>query len=175
MSATDKRQMAAYAEAERMLGLTEKPGAEHNAEIIKFFAESGHSWVKDDETAWCAAMMGAVLKRSGLKGTGKLNARSYLDWGLEVEPSSARKGDVVIFWRGEPNSWKGHVGFYSGETSTHIIVLGGNQGNAISKAKYPKSRLLGVRRLPATDIAQPEPIKASPLSWLLQLLKGFKR
>lgn len=128
------------------LGLKEWPGAKHNPRVVEFFEQSGHSWVKDDETPWCAAFVGAVLASVGLQGTGKLNARSYLDWGQAVD--DPRPGDVVVFWRGSKNGWQGHVAFFvRWDGDDGLIVRGGNQGNAVSDARYPRDRLLGFRRV----------------------------
>ncbi|MEM8713532.1 MAG: TIGR02594 family protein [Planctomycetota bacterium] len=137
---------AVYEAAAAYLGLKEWPGAKHNPQIVEFASMVGADWVQDDETPWCASFVGAVLAECGLVGTGKLNARSYLDWGEPMDLKEAQKGDVVVFWREKPTSWKGHVGFYHGEVAGSIEVLGGNQGNAVSVAKYPAGRLLGVRR-----------------------------
>lgn len=135
---------AAFKAAGEYLGLQEWPGARHNPRVVEFFAKSGNPWVKDDETAWCAAFVGAVLAQIGLQGTGKLNARSYLNWGEPVRDPVP--GDVVVFWRGSPSGWQGHVAFFVRDDGDNIIVRGGNQGNAVSDARYPKSRLLGYRR-----------------------------
>lgn len=118
----------------------------HNPKVVQYFADVGHAWVKDDETAWCAAFVGAMLKKGGVEGTGKLNARSYLDWGKPVELDQAKKGDIVVFSRGDPNGWQGHVGFYMGQTPRYIKVLGGNQNNQVNITSYSKNKLLGIRR-----------------------------
>jgi len=138
------------------LGLKEYPGASHNPKVVKFFADTGNSWVKDDETPWCAAFVGAVLAQCGLPHTGKLNARSYLDWGYKVDEKRAEPGDVVVFWRGSPSSWQGHVGFFVRWQGDDIVVRGGNQGNAVTDDVYLSSRLLGFRRAykPKTSIVQ---------------------
>lgn len=137
----------------------------HNPKVIKYFAEVGHDWVKDDETAWCAAFVGAMLKRAGMPHTGKLNARSYLDWGEPVALEDAEKGDVVVFSRGNPNGWQGHVAFFHKDAGSSLEVLGGNQRNQVNISKYPKSRLLGIRRMP-------EPVEPPSLpGWVLQILK----
>jgi hypothetical protein len=52
---------------------------------------------------------------------------------------------TTIFIRGNSN-WKGHVGFYVGETAKSIKTLGGNQSNAVNIRHYSKSRVLGFRR-----------------------------
>lgn len=137
---------AAYEIAKSYLGLQEWPGARHNPKVVGFFEQSGHGWVEDDETPWCAAFVGAVLAQAGMRGTGKLNAQSYKKWGEEVALEYAQEGDVVVFWRESPDSWKGHVGFYAGQTQDGVLVLGGNQGNAVSESEYPQRRLLSVRR-----------------------------
>ena len=135
-----------YEIAERELGTWEWAEG-HNPTVVNYFAEVGHEWVKDDETAWCAAFVGAMLRRAGLSHTGKLDARSYLDWGVEVPLSEAERGDVVVLWRGRPDGWKGHVAFLHEITeSGDLMLLGGNQGNQVNVTKYSKDRLLGVRR-----------------------------
>lgn len=141
----------AYALAEADTGVVEwREG--HNPKVVQYFADVGHGWVQDDETAWCAAFVGAMLKRAGMPHTGKLNARSYLDWGNEVDLHEAREGDIVVFWRGSPDDWRGHVGFFVRQDGDHIYVLGGNQLNAVNVLAYPASRLLGVRRSPVSRV-----------------------
>ena len=139
-------QRKAYELAKTFTGLQEIEGAEDEPKIVAMFADVGHAWVKDDETAWCAAFVGAMLERVGLPSTRALNARSYLKWGKPVKLSQAHLGDLVVFSRGDPNGWQGHVAFYVSQNTTTITVLGGNQGDKVSVSKYAKSRLLGVRR-----------------------------
>lgn len=133
--------------AERLIGTTEKRGVVDNPDILEMYRLSGNGWVKDDETPWCAAFVGACLKLSGYANTGKLNARSYLEFGETL--STPKKGCVVVFWRNGKNSEFGHVGFYDHEDDKEIHVLGGNQGaggaDAVNVKGYPKSRLLGYR------------------------------
>jgi uncharacterized protein (TIGR02594 family) len=154
---------AVYDVANTYLGLKEYPGARHNETIVDCSATVGHSWVKDDEPPWCASFVGAVLAQVGLPHTGKLNARSYLDLGKEVNLADAEVGDVVVFWRGSPRAATGHVGFYAGKDERGILVLGGNQGNAVSVAPYSYGRLLAVRRapVPRTTPAKSTTVQAS--------------
>lgn len=134
------------------IGTDEWPGARHNPTIQGFFAAVGHNPNEPDETPWCAAFVGAVLASLGLPNTGRLNARSYLDWGVPVAFSDARPGDVVILWRGDPRGWQGHVAFLVRfDGNDRMILRGGNQGNKVSDAGYPVSRLLGIRRAVAPD------------------------
>lgn len=126
-------------------GVTEVVGKEHNPVVVNYFKEIGHSWIKDDETAWCSAFVNWVAMKCGMETSGKLNARSWLKVGEAVNTPTI--GDVVIFWRGKKDSWQGHVAFYVNEDKDNIWVLGGNQGNKVCISTYPKSRLLGYRRL----------------------------
>ena len=132
--------------AKAYIGLAEFPGAKHNPKILEMFKDTGNDWVADDETPWCAAFVGSVLAQCGMQGTGKLNARSYLDWGTKVDLKDAKPGDVVVFSRGNSPT-QGHVAFFDGWlNNSKINVVGGNQGDAVTRQAYPVSRVLGVRR-----------------------------
>lgn len=134
------------------MGVEEWPGAQHNPVIQGFFASSGANQNEADETPWCAAFVGAVLAELGLPNTGRLNARSYLDWGVPVAMADVMPGDVVVFWRGNPQGWQGHVGFVVSLTGSSVICRGGNQSNRVSDAEYAMSRVLGFRRAVADDM-----------------------
>jgi len=137
---------AILAAAGEYLGLAEWPGAKNNPEITNMFRDVGHGNVVDDETPWCAAFVGSVLSSLGLPHTGKLNARSYLEYSAEVGTQDARPGDIVVLWRGSPKSWQGHVGFFVRYEGSNVILRGGNQGNKVSDAAYSMDRILSVRR-----------------------------
>ena len=104
-------------------------------------------------TEWCAAFLNAVLEESGTPSIASMGhehpllARSYLEWGVEVE--FPVPGDVVIFPRGT-EGWQGHVGIFieqreiNGEQ--YYMILGGNQDNTVSIAPYRANRKLGIRR-----------------------------
>lgn len=127
-------------------GIAEFKGSKDNPEILKYFVALGFAIARfKDETAWCSAFANWVAKTAGYQYTGKLNARSWLQVGEKV--TQPQLGDVVVFWRENPKSWKGHVAFYIREDESNIYVLGGNQNNQVNIAPYPKSRLLEYRRL----------------------------
>ena len=126
-------------------GLKEIKGNVHEPIIIDMFAEIGHKWVLNDELAWCSTFANFVCKMTGYEYTGKLNARSWLEVGIEVEVP--KLGDIVVFWRNGIDSAFGHVGQYVNETETHIYVLGGNQSNMVRISAYPKNRVLSIRRM----------------------------
>ncbi len=127
-------------------GIKEIPGQEDNPQVLKYFDEIGFDGKKlKDETSWCSAFVNWICKKSGLPYTGKLNARSWLNAGRKVY--TPQLGDVVVFWRESPKSWKGHVAFFIRETKNWIYVLGGNQNNQVRISAYPRHRLLQYRRL----------------------------
>lgn len=165
--------MKAYELAEKEIGTVEWRDG-HNPKVVAYFRDAGHPQVKDDETAWCAAFVGAMLRRAGMKSTGMLTARSYLNWGAPVARADAKPGDIVILKRGN-SSWQGHVGFFVRDNGTSITVLGGNQANAVNRRAYSvdKDQLLGIRR--AADVPTPAPAPAPKVSWITALLNAIFR
>jgi uncharacterized protein (TIGR02594 family) len=150
--------------ARRELGVKEAPGSADSAKVLAYYREAGHQEVKHDETAWCAAFVGAMLVRAGVKPSGSLMARSYLKWGMPL--AAPRPGCVAVFWRNDPNGSEGHVGFFTGLTSGggDILLLGGNQSDMVSISTQPKARLLGYRWPAATSGATVPIIKTEGLT-----------
>lgn len=134
-----------------MYSLKEIKGKEDNPKIVQMFNDLGFAGAKlKDETAWCSLFVNWCCKVAGLGFTGKLNAKSWLELGEEIPFEKAQLGDVVIFQRGQPDSWMGHVGFYinlNPQDENWINVLGGNQRNEVNITGYHKNRWLGFRRL----------------------------
>ena len=136
------------------LGTKEIKGSADNPKIMEMYRTVGHDWVEHDDVAWCAAFVGHCLEKAGFASTRKLNARSYLTWGEKVVgPEQAKEGDIVVFTRGS-NTAQGHVAFFHKATGSQIEVLGGNQSDGVTIARYAKSRLLGVRRPLRADVPQ---------------------
>lgn len=119
------------------------PGQETNAEVLKYFTETGKSFIHDDETPWCAAFLNWVMQKSNVITKNQLNARSFLEMGTKTNTPSI--GDVVVFWRIKPDSWEGHCGLYIRESKKLIWVLGGNQDSSVKIKPFPKEQLLGYR------------------------------
>jgi uncharacterized protein (TIGR02594 family) len=130
-----------------------------NPRVDAYFDDVGYPSMTD-ETAWCAAFVGAMLKRCGLPHTGKLTARSYLDWGKPVDLSKAEPGDIVVLWRGSPTSWQGHVGFFDRQADGNVYLLGGNQRDMVNVSGYSIDRVLSVRRMERTSKAQSTTLQA---------------
>lgn len=126
-------------------GEKEEKGSQTNWLILKWVKRYIPSVKDDGDYAWCSIFINEIAKECNLEYTDSALARSWLNVGEEVE--EPEMGNVVILWRDSKDSQWGHVGLYVKEDSSSIYVLGGNQNNQISIAKYPKSRLLGYRKL----------------------------
>jgi uncharacterized protein (TIGR02594 family) len=124
------------------LGTHETAGGGATPRIIEYFRAVGHDWVTSDETAWCAAFLGACLERSGVRSTRSVAARSYRTWGNEIR--QPLPGAIAVFSRGG-DATLGHVGFVIAATADHLTILGGNQGDGVSLARLPRRRLLSLR------------------------------
>ncbi|MDX2155149.1 MAG: TIGR02594 family protein [Hyphomicrobiaceae bacterium] len=129
------------------LGQREIAGRVSNPRIADYIRRVGHPEVADDETAWCAAFVGACLDRAGIDGTGSLMARSYVAWGEPAEADCI--GAVAVLSRGRDPAL-GHVGFLVGATDDGVYLLGGNQSDAVTVARFDRSRLICLRRPPGT-------------------------
>ena len=125
-----------------------------NPKVVAYYRDAGHPEIVDDEVAWCAAFVGAMLKRAGIKPSGSLAARSYLQWGSAVPIAQIKRGDIGVIPRGN-SSWQGHVFFIESVKGSNVIAVGGNQRDSVSRATYPISVLLGVRRAVAVKPAMP--------------------
>lgn len=151
-----------WLEAARLdLGVSETPGARDNSTIVAYYRDAGHSDVVHDSIAWCAAFVGAMLERSGIASARSLRARAYLDWGEAID--APRPGCVVVLWRGSRDGEQGHVGFYVGEQNGRMLVLGGNQSDAVTIAAFPRSQVLGLRWPEVDDIGDLDDARSKDL------------
>ncbi|MCK5168759.1 MAG: TIGR02594 family protein [Bacteroidales bacterium] len=145
--------------AASQLGTKEISGNEDNPQIVKYSEETGITGINNDETPWCSTFINWCAEQAGLPMSGKANARSWIDVGTTVQ--DPEPGDIVVFWRESPDSWKGHVGFFLGfnKDATRVFCLGGNQGNAVSILDYDVEKVLAYRRLETKqELSIPKPI-----------------
>ena len=106
-----------------------------------------------------------MLERVGIRSSRFESAKSYLEWGeLLKEPTP---GCVVVFSR----DGGGHVGFVVGQDKAgNLLVLGGNQGDAVNVKAFQRSRVTGYRwpagiacshdQLPVMDAAELSKVEA---------------
>lgn len=134
------------------LGLREIPGVRHAPKIQRWLAQMG-AWWTDDETPWCGVAMDGWARSCDLKPpSAAFRARSWADWGTPL-PYPAR-GAVVVFNR--PGG--AHVGIVVGRDQLgRLLVLGGNQGNAVSVAPFDTDRVVAYRLPPGQKAPNPGP------------------
>jgi hypothetical protein len=83
--------------------------------------------------------MTAKISRPTMLG----NARSFQNF---AAVSDGQEGDIVVLWRENPTSWKGHVAFLAKKGLTYVNLLGGNQNNKVCYADYSRTRVLSYRK-----------------------------
>lgn len=141
--------------AKKYLGYGEKT---HAKPLAAFFKKVLGKHINPNKVAWCAAFANAVLKSSGLPGTGSLMAKSFLNYGTAT--TSPVAGDIaVLHFSKDPKSPFGHVGFVHSvsKDGKYVTILGGNQtgglesnpvGGSVSLKTYPISKVMGFRKVP---------------------------
>jgi uncharacterized protein (TIGR02594 family) len=146
-------------EARKHIGERESKGPRHNSLILGWWRAIKRGGIKDDETPWCAAFVGGCLEAVGLRSSRFESARSYLEWGVRLEDPEV--GAIVVF--GRPGGGHlGHVGFVTGrDPAGNLLVLGGNQGDAVNVAAFPRSRVLGYRWPEPVPLPMPAPLPLS--------------
>lgn len=134
-------------------GLREVPGAANSPRILEmaFEAHAG-SYYKNDATPWCAlAMTSWAIKAGFTPPADPLAAGHWAKFGTPVAIGDAALGDVLVMERVGGN----HVTMYVGEDAHNFYGLGGNQGDCVCIAAFPKVRITHIRRC-AWKVAQPD-------------------
>ena len=135
--------------ARRKMGLQE----DRDNSVLRAFLALGKGTIGDPaKVPWCGDFVEtciAVTLPAEPLPANPYAAINWLKFGRTLTAGSP--GAVLVFWRGSPSGWQGHVGFYVGEDATHFHVLGGNQANSVSITRIAKGRLrAGGIRWPAT-------------------------
>lgn len=127
--------------AEGEVGEKEVPGRGSNPRIIEYRKIAGIALDGDDsDVPWCKIFVNAAFKTAGLPIQANAMALSIKDDPNFVQLDGPAYGCVVAYWRGSPHSGTGHIGFYVGENENgRILTLGGNEGDMVKKAFFPKS------------------------------------
>jgi cell wall-associated NlpC family hydrolase len=75
-------------------------------------------------------------------------ARSLLNVGKKVEPSSATPGDVIVFPRGTSGTY-GHVGFVkeNNPQKNEVTIISGNDRGGVRVSTRRLSSAIGIRRI----------------------------
>lgn len=140
--ATSPKAWMDIAEAEMGVSENSRRGME-NARIVSYHHTATYN-ATADETPWCSSFINWVMIEAGHKGTNNALARSWLDWGSETQPAF---GAVTVIKKKNASSDKQtgsstgfHVGFYVSAPAGHVRLLGGNQGDKVSKWSVPLSQ-----------------------------------
>lgn len=128
------------------LGQKEIPGVKSNAWIQSLWNRALWLWnqtgADDSKLPWCGAFVAFCFREAGVHDLPKAwyRAREWETWG-EALPYPCF-GCLVVFNR----VGGGHVGFCVGQDPRgRLLVLGGNQGDAVSIAPFDKHRVTAYR------------------------------
>lgn len=132
------------ASAEKVIGLHEVRDIEA---LSRWLRSDGRTLGNPAKMPWCGDFVDTALAR-GLPNEprpGALGVNPYwaLNWGLLGTKCGENYGAIVTFKR--PGG--GHVGFLVGISADGLfyLVLGGNQGNTVSRTWIAKSRCQAIR------------------------------
>lgn len=135
------------AEARKHIGIRENTSkTAHNPTLLAMldrmgeFSNESRAWWQDDETPWCGLFVGFCLGVSGRFVVKEwFRARAW-ESSQMTKLDRPAYGCIVTFTR----EGGGHVGFVVGEDARgNIMVLGGNQSNAVSIVPFAKTRVTG--------------------------------
>lgn len=122
------------------IGTLEAPGSADNPRVVLYHSVTRGMAVVPDSVPWCSSAMCYCFEAEGFESTRSKSARSWMRWGTPLDRPVL--GCVVVLWRESPQSAKGHVGLYVGESKRGIHILGGNQLDEFCVRLYPRRRLL---------------------------------
>jgi uncharacterized protein (TIGR02594 family) len=147
-------EVSAFRLAERFVGVKETAGGA-TTPVILAMLQLDQSWPEGDEVPWCSAFANWIAWLLRLPRSKSLRARSWLGVGKPIGIEEARaENDVVILKRRpedpgpEDLEAPGHVGFFAARLEGgSVLIMGGNQGDAVRICPYREDLVLGVRRL----------------------------
>lgn len=131
----------------------ETPGPGETPRINGYHAETaaGVPPGDGDETYWCSSGLCFCMHRAGLPSTRSKSARSWENYGVRlIQP---RRAAITVLSRGS-DPRHGHVGLLMHWTRGDLWLLGGNQGNTWSIARYPRHRLVTLRWPPGVEVPE---------------------
>jgi uncharacterized protein (TIGR02594 family) len=137
-----------YAIAE--LGVTEVPGPDNNIRIMEYARFIELQWPDfTEDIDWSGLFVNYVLKKGGFDqfpGSPLLN-RNWATWGVALD--QPKIGALAVLSPAGGSAGTGHVGFVVGIEDNTLTILGGNQRDSVSVAKFAKSRLVALRMPPS--------------------------
>jgi len=140
-------------EGRRHLELKEIPGTATNSTIARWLVELA-AWWRDDETPWCGTFVAHCMWHAGYAVPKFwMRAKEWASWGRALDIPVV--GCIVVLER----NGGGHVGFVVGQDDRgNLLVLGGNQGNKVSIAAFPRLRAVAYRWPTAVPLFHLDPL-----------------
>ena len=132
------------AAAEDLMGTKEVKGNGDNP-VIMDWSKNLEVHYAGDDVPWCGLFVAHCIASSLPEEVIPGNPLGARQWSAFGEPTAARRGAIMVFWRRSKGSGLGHVGFYTGESDTAYRILGGNQSDRVSLAWLGKDRFLEAR------------------------------
>lgn len=135
-----------YQAAKRYLGTEEVPGPKSNKLISGWIREAA-DWLDLDDSAtpWCGCFRGHLgIETASGTPAAHYRAKSWLNWGREValeRPDLWHRGDTVVLSR----TGGAHVALLDRVDGNYVWLLGGNQGDKVCIARFPRASIMGVR------------------------------
>ncbi len=129
--------------AVKEIGIKEYPGTANNHPRIQAYLATvnGLNAIDEskDETYWCSCFINWCMEQVQINGTDSAWAKSWGNWREAVAPKNAQTGDIAVFDRSSAASGGGHVGIFidADPATDEVLVLGGNQSDAVRYAWYP--------------------------------------
>ncbi len=156
------------AQREMQTGVKEIRGGE-NPRIIEYHSTTTGK-AKTDEVAWCSSFVNWCMTQIGIKGTNSAWAQDWKNWGIKLD--RPRRGCLVVFrW----NDGTGHVGFFMGPSLGGVMVLGGNQSNAITIQSFKTGNIIAYRWPPQTPVSPAPPLPGEKPQGPAGLLKDYQQ
>lgn len=148
---------------EALIGTTEIPGRKSNKAIIDMVAficgafpqiAGNVSWYDNDDIPWCGLFQAYMMAKAGIRPPAQmLRALAWAEWG--VDAGEAKLGATAV----KKRKGGGHVGTVVAVSPSgkSVLILGGNQGNRVSKLWYPTSTFFAFRA-PAGVLLEKAPV-----------------
>ena len=137
------------------------PSGNNCTNIMQLYQDLGFKSVANDGVHWCAAYVGAMLKRAGLPYKQSLGSRAYKQdggwattWADPKDPNTWRYNDVMYL--------AGHVCFIRGfdPATKDMLLAGGNQGQDMNEVRWSGASYFN--KVEAVGRAWPDPGKKLP-------------
>jgi len=127
------------------IGQRETLGPNDSPWIRTMLVKLGAKWLIGQP--WCGGAVAKWVSEAGfVPARNWWQARAWASWGQALDRPA--HGCIVVFSR----KGGGHVGLCVGEaTNGDLLILGGNQGDAVNVRSFPRARVLAYRWPPGAE------------------------